>query len=837
MNRFPLILTIAAVAVFSGCGGKAPIETSSWIRINQMGYIPDAVKVGVFAAKAKTPITSFEICDALTGETVFSSKAVRDCGAYGPFAATSRLDFSGFSTPGAYVIRAGGAESPSFRIDDRVWDGTADFLLKYMRQQRCGFNPCLNDSCHARDGFRIYHPSNDSAYVNVFGGWHDATDYLQYTATSAHAVYQLLFAYEQNPGAFGDEYGAEGLAGANGIPDVVDEAKWGMDWLTRMNPAPGEMYNQIADDRDHVGFRLPNKDTVDYGKGAGTGRPVYFCTGKPQGVFQYQNRATGIASTAGKFASAFALGSRVLGDYYPPFAAGLKQKAVDAYEFGVANPGACQTAPCKGPYFYEEDNWTDDMELAAWEVSRLAGEEARTADALDYGRQEPFTPWMGADRALHYQWYPFINHGHYRIAAGATGGGQNEFAAFARDGIGRVYEKGRDNAFLMGVPFIWCSNNLVASIVSQCRLYREATGDGRYDELEAAMRDWLFGCNPWGTSMIVGLPGNGDYPDDAHSSLLIVEDIQVWGGLVDGPVYGDIFGSLLGIEMSGGDEYAPFQSDVAVYHDDRGDYSTNEPTMDGTASLVYYLSALQKDGMAAPGREGLVMDHGGVVRTDPSKPEINLVFSAHTFVDGYETIREVLKKHDIEAAFFFTGDYYRSPEFADMTRGLLADGHYVGAHSDKHILYAPWENRDSTLVSQEEFLEDIKGNYAEMAKFGIEKEDAPYYMPPYEWYNDQISDWCREVGITLINLTPETWTNQDWTVPVPEGPYYSSDDLIGKLFAFEKNDPSGLNGTILLIHFGTDPRRTDKLYNRLDELIAQLEGRGYRFTSLRESIR
>ncbi len=65
------------------------------------------------------------------------------------------------------------------------------------------------------------------------------------------------------------------------------------------------------------------------------------------------------------------------------------------------------------------------------------------------------------------------------------------------------------------------------------------------------------------------------------------------GGLVDGPVYSTIFSSLKFIYLSKADVYAPFQTKLAVYHDDFADYSTNECTMDGTACLVYYLSALQ----------------------------------------------------------------------------------------------------------------------------------------------------------------------------------------------------------------------------------------------------
>ena len=70
-------------------------------------------------------------------------------------------------------------------------------------------------------------------------------------------MYQMMLAYQENPESFGDYYDAMGNKGANGIPDIVDEIKWGLDWLDRMNPEKGEFYNQIADDRDHASFRSP----------------------------------------------------------------------------------------------------------------------------------------------------------------------------------------------------------------------------------------------------------------------------------------------------------------------------------------------------------------------------------------------------------------------------------------------------------------------------------------------------------------------------------------------------------------------------------------------------
>ncbi|NSW95491.1 MAG: glycoside hydrolase family 9 protein, partial [Bacteroidales bacterium] len=356
----------------------------------------------------------------------------------------------------------------------------------------------------------------------------------------------------------------------------------------------GVMYNQIADDRDHIGFRFPDEDKADYGKGPE--RPVYRCTGKPQGLFGYQNRTTGIASTAGKFASAFALGARIFRDSDPSFSDMLAKKAIDAFRYGLENPGACQTAPGKAPYFYEEDNWTDDMELAAAELYLLTKKPEYLEHAVSFGRQEKTTPWMGADTARHYQWYPFVNMGHPLITEMHSDESvRKEFADYIRQGILKVKEKGEKNPFLVGVPFIWCSNNLVTAFLTQLKLYSTITGDHSFDELESAHRDWLFGCNPWGTSMIVGLPDSGDYPVNTHSSY-VVKGGQVYGGLVDGPVYPSIFNSLRGLYLSEEDEYAKFQNNLAVYHDDFADYSTNECTMDGTACLVFYLSSLHLTG-------------------------------------------------------------------------------------------------------------------------------------------------------------------------------------------------------------------------------------------------
>jgi endoglucanase len=576
-----------------------PMAETAWIRINQLGYTPTGIKLAVWCSKETNTLKTFQLVDAKTKKIAFSGSAGKPFGTYGPFSQTYRLNFSAFSKPGQYYLQGGGVKSPEFRISPDVYKGTADFCLRYMRQQRSGFNPYLKDSCHTHDGYTMYGPMPDSTHIDVSGGWHDASDYLQYSATSANATHHLLMAWRDFPEVFGDEKLANGLDGKNGSADVLDEARWGLDWLSKMHPRSDWMFNQLADDRDHISMRIPGLDS-QYGKGYE--RPVYFITGEPQGLFQYKNRANGTSSTAGKFSGAFALGARLLKNQDPVYAQKLAEKSLSALRFALRKPGASQTAPGRAPYFYEEDNWVDDLELAFASVHETIRSFQMNIplssldSAYKYAALEKHTPWLGADTAKHYQWYPFINIGHYELARQVRTERRATILSYYKQGIEKVRNKALSNAFYRGVPFIWCSNNLTTSFAIQCYWYRTLSGDRQFGELEQANIDWLFGCNPWGTSMVYGLPSWGDTPVDPHSAFTHLKNYPIDGGLIDGPVYGSIFNNLKGIRLYQEDEYAPFQSSLAVYHDDYGDYSTNEPTMDGTASLIYLLAAKEAEG-------------------------------------------------------------------------------------------------------------------------------------------------------------------------------------------------------------------------------------------------
>ena len=148
--------------------------------------------------------------------------------------------------PGRYRLRLanGRAESHPFTIGAGVFADAADAMLEFMRQQRCGYNPYLDQICHRLDGRTAEGPRSNGSYLPAHGGWHDAGDTLKYLITSSNAAAQLLLAYQVAPTIWQDRTNDLGQLAPNGRADVLDEARWGIDWLLRLHPSPAELYHR-----------------------------------------------------------------------------------------------------------------------------------------------------------------------------------------------------------------------------------------------------------------------------------------------------------------------------------------------------------------------------------------------------------------------------------------------------------------------------------------------------------------------------------------------------------------------------------------------------------------
>ncbi|MBI4659661.1 MAG: glycoside hydrolase family 9 protein [Verrucomicrobia bacterium] len=282
-----------------------------FLRASQLGYCPADPKNAMAFGDGPLP-EHFAVVDAASGKEVFRGVPKPLPGEHwGRFQNHAELDFTALRSPGRFRVAMGGFSSHPFVIAADAFATLPDACLEFMRQQRCGNNPWLGTNCHQLDGRTAYGPVPAGTPIDARGGWHDAGDLLKYLLTSGNATAQMLLAWQLTNSASGDRVDALGNPRTNGIPDILDEARWGLDWMLKLHPAPDQLYHQVADDRDHIGFRLPQNETADYGWGKGGPRVVYAADGQAQGLSQFKSASTGLANLAGRHAAALALAWQV----------------------------------------------------------------------------------------------------------------------------------------------------------------------------------------------------------------------------------------------------------------------------------------------------------------------------------------------------------------------------------------------------------------------------------------------------------------------------------------------------------------------------------------------
>jgi endoglucanase len=536
------VYTVCLVAVCCA-GWRVPVGALTVIRANQIGYLPRDAKIAV--------LSSSEPCAGrFTVGGDFAADVGPDQGAWGPFKHNYRLDFSAIKKPGRFEIRFGETRSLPLEIGERVYDEIPKKCLEFMRLQRCGadLNPVTGKPCHPLDAI----DAETGRRVDLTGGWHDAADRIKHNITTSYCVAALL------------------LAGAR------DEARYGAAYLRKIHPDADTLYVQVADDRDHgPPAKLWHDDQTDYGHGAAGPRSAWPALGKPQGP-KFKNKSDGVASLAGRCAAAMAL-------------AGDLETAKSLYALGKRKPGCAQSVPVKAPYYYGESTWHDDMQWGAVELYLAMKDRAYLDDAVRFADLAGENPWMGRERHGHYEFFPYVNLAHWRLYPHADDATKQRLARYYRSGLEKIRDRAAKNPYRFGTPLVWCSTNDVIAFATQARLYEQMTGDAGLRALATEARDWIFGRNPWGVSFLIGVPDSGNPTRRPHHLFYKLINHLPVGGLVDGPVYKDINDSLQFSDF-GDDKYAAFQSaEGGVFHDAYADFSTNEPIIDGTVSLMFLM--------------------------------------------------------------------------------------------------------------------------------------------------------------------------------------------------------------------------------------------------------
>jgi peptidoglycan/xylan/chitin deacetylase (PgdA/CDA1 family) len=218
---------------------------------------------------------------------------------------------------------------------------------------------------------------------------------------------------------------------------------------------------------------------------------------------------------------------------------------------------------------------------------------------------------------------------------------------------------------------------------------------------------------------------------------------------------------------------------------------------------------------------------GAIIRGDIRYKRLALVFTGGDHAESSVPILDVLKERNIRAGFFVTGELARRSDLQPVLERILAEGHYLGPHSDSHPLYCDWNDRKKTLITRAFFEADLQRNLDSLRELGALPSGVPVYLiPPFEWYNREQVDWARAMGVTLINFTPGSGSNRDYA---PEGhpSFIASKAIYDDILAFERREPGGLKGFLLLLHLGSG--RKDPFHTRFAPLCDELTRRGYRF--------
>ncbi len=324
----------------SSLGDPLSASITGLIVVDQFGYLPDAQKVAVLrnpqvgydADQSYTPSAQLSLVNMDTGALVMTAAAsVWNGGATDASSGDKAwwFDFTSVTQPGTYAVVDIDQQlrSPSFKIAANVYQPVLKEAMRVFFYQRAGFAKqqpyadaaWADGASHLGAGqsanARLYSDkANAATERDLSGGWYDAGDFSEYTNWTARYVITLLHAYLENPAAWTDDFNIP--ESGNGIPDILDEVKWGMDWLIKMQDATGD--NSVLSILGVYGASPPSSTT---------------------GASYY-----GPASTSATLstAAAFALGAKVFAGMnnadLMTYAGNLKNRAVNAWNWAESNP-------------------------------------------------------------------------------------------------------------------------------------------------------------------------------------------------------------------------------------------------------------------------------------------------------------------------------------------------------------------------------------------------------------------------------------------------------------------------------------------------------------------
>lgn len=542
-NRFTFLFILAFF--LNSCA--AEIKSEVFIRLNQVGFNPNDIKTAIVFSKGELDGTEFKIVNILKKEDVLTGKIRSNIGKWGNFNFNYKIDFSKLTEEGKYQIEVGKTKSYQFSISRKAYTGIVDSLLKFLKVQRCGAtNPILHNVCHIYDSPSII-GDNSLSKIDVTGGWHDAGDYIKFFSTSALTTYLLLFSFDFDNNKFGFD------KDNSGAPDILEEARVGLDWLLRCNYAPGKIINQVGDLRDHeVGWRLPENDPLKFE------RPAFSSIGKNQ---------------LGMFVAVMSLASKIWKEkfYDDEFSKQCLAAAENMYKYrdNVPNVDSNYTG------MYSESAFYGKLALGAIELYNTTKASNYLNDAISYGDKAGSDYW--------WSWGDVNSLAHYRIAVYIP-----RFKDYLKNNLTAFNNNKDQTIYGEAAAFSWGTTNTLLGIALQTILWKKLNYSSSFDSLMYFQRDYVLGKNPWGVSFIYGIGSN--YAKYFHNQVAYFNKGYLPGGVSAGPAPKELLKNY-NINRKN-NIYNKFNSEDVLYFDDREDYITNEPTIVANATAIFVFGYL-----------------------------------------------------------------------------------------------------------------------------------------------------------------------------------------------------------------------------------------------------
>jgi endoglucanase len=558
-------LTLSLVAL---CALAAPSPAELFLRWNQAGYAPGQPKALTALSDADLAGRDWRVTRA--GRTVLGGKfgaSVTGAGDHTPFAYNHVADFGALTEPGDYEFATAGAPAARFRIAAAPYARLLPLPLRHLRVMRSGSpDVLLRKFSHAGDARApVWVPDGDPAdgrwkpaeparTVDALGGWYDAGDQIKFTLNQAATAYHLLLAYRLRPELFGKELSRSDL------PDVLDEARHGLEFLMRVHPDRNTFVIQVANAEDHKqGMRLPEDDQLD-------GRRPALCALSRVHM--------------GAAAAALALGARTFGEL---------GRTDDMARYGVmarriyARAREADTIPTaferdKVNDFYRDPDPADQLAVAAMELFALTDDESYLAQAKAYAppaaREVGWGDWNWlANAAL----APHDDSAKQRLLA--------ELAGYV--------QHARERGAPWGLPsrYVWGSLARWVGIANAARETARRHGPlPEHDALYWGVVDYTFGRNNWGVSFLFDERLPNTVRNLYSPAYKLLKQFPT-GALSEGPgarAWHDELSKWFKIPPD--DPFHRFNTPAGVFFDNDTDFMCQEATITAQADLVLLLT-------------------------------------------------------------------------------------------------------------------------------------------------------------------------------------------------------------------------------------------------------